>query len=179
MRVLNLGCGKDIKKSTSRKRFINLDVALLKGVDVVADLRGGIPFDEGTFDKVIAHHVLEHFFPDDLINLMNEIHRVLKDGGVIDIEVPHYKSKGAFKDPTHKSFFTEETFEYFTTEHNLGYYTDFSFEIVKLELKWEPWRIWKWINSYTIEDYLGINSHKLSGTPRVIKCQMKAVKRTD
>jgi hypothetical protein len=54
---------------------------------------------------------LEHI--NDVPALMEELYRICKHDAVVKIRVPYFKSTAAFKDPTHKSFFTERTFEYF------------------------------------------------------------------
>ena len=43
---------------------IALDVVPRSGVDVVADLCGGLPFDDDTFDLVVCSSVLEHVIDD-------------------------------------------------------------------------------------------------------------------
>jgi hypothetical protein len=43
---------------------------------------------------------------------MAEAHRVLHVAGWLHIEVPHYQSRNAFTDPTHRRYCTEETFCY-------------------------------------------------------------------
>jgi SAM-dependent methyltransferase len=45
-----------------------------------------IPFEDGTFDGVIAQAVLEHVV--DPYRCVEEIHRVLKDGGLVYAETP-------------------------------------------------------------------------------------------
>ncbi len=46
-----------------------------------------IPYAEGTFDWVIANHVLEHV-PDE-IKALTEIHRVLRPGGYAVLQTPY------------------------------------------------------------------------------------------
>jgi SAM-dependent methyltransferase len=46
----------------------------------------GLPFDDGSFDKVIAAEVLEHLPADQAA--MNEIARVLRPGGMAAVTVP-------------------------------------------------------------------------------------------
>lgn len=45
-----------------------------------------MPFEEGTFDLVIANHVLEHV--DDDVRAAREVHRVLKPGGLAILQAP-------------------------------------------------------------------------------------------
>lgn len=105
-RRLNLGCGTDI-----REGWVNLDRARLPGVDVVHDLSTlPLPFADGEFAEICAKDVLEHL---DYIPLLRELHRVLRVGGVLDIQVPHFTSAGNFIDPTHKRLFSIRTFEFF------------------------------------------------------------------
>ena len=81
-----------------------------------------IPFEENTFDFCTAFDFLEHI-PRQLyverestlpfINLMNEIHRVLKPNGYFLHSTPGYPSKQVFQDPTHVNFITEDTFPHY------------------------------------------------------------------
>jgi hypothetical protein len=45
---------------------------------------------------------------------MGEIHRVLAHGGWAFIEVPSTDGRGAFQDPTHVSYWNENSFWYYT-----------------------------------------------------------------
>jgi hypothetical protein len=45
---------------------------------------------------------------------MSEIYRVLADGGWAFIEVPSTDGRGAFQDPTHVSYWNENSFWYYT-----------------------------------------------------------------
>ena len=106
MLKLNLGGGKQKKEG-----YINIDIVTLPSVDIVHDLNNGIPFEDDTVDEVYSQHFLEHL--PDTVKIMEEIYRVCKKDALVRIKVPYFKSIGAFKDPTHVSFFTERTFEYF------------------------------------------------------------------
>lgn len=57
-----------------------------KDVDMVFDLRNGLPFDDESVDEIIAIQVLEHL--ESPLSLLEEAYRVLKPGGIIDVGVP-------------------------------------------------------------------------------------------
>lgn len=50
-------------------------------------------YDDEQFDAVVLYHVLEHL--EDPLSELREIHRILKPGGIILIEVPHPTSLDA------------------------------------------------------------------------------------
>jgi hypothetical protein len=52
--------------------------------------------------------------PRGPIHVMNEAHRVLVPGGLIDIEVPTTEGRGAWQDPTHVTFWNRNSFLYYT-----------------------------------------------------------------
>lgn len=123
---LNLGCGTDI-----RDGWVNLDVAALPGVDVVHDLnRLPLPFADGEFAHVYAKDVLEHV---NYVDVLRELHRILRSGGTLAIQVPHFTSADNYIDPTHIRRFSIRTFDFFVANHPAArhYYFDFAFsEIV-------------------------------------------------
>jgi len=98
---LNLGCGTDI-----RPGYINVDVALLSGIDVVVDLSASPwPFRESVFDEIQMINVLEHL--PGTIGAMEELHRISKPGGRIVIGVPYWNCWQSVADPTHKQRFQQ------------------------------------------------------------------------
>ncbi len=128
MERLNLGCGKNI-----RKGYLNVDKIDMEGVDVVCDLeRSPYPFKDDRFDYIYCDNVLEHL--EDLIPVMEELCRISKNGAEIEVLVPYFANFNAFKDPTHKSFFTLDTFNYFTEDSPWNFYTKARFRIKSREL---------------------------------------------
>lgn len=109
-RVLDMGCGGgrhafELYRRGARVVALDMDGEELKGVaDMFAALqpevpaaagaqavRGsayGLPFADGSFDKIIAAEVLEHL-PEDT-QAMSELARVLKPGGRIAVTVPRW-----------------------------------------------------------------------------------------
>jgi SAM-dependent methyltransferase len=107
------------------------------------DLTRNLPFDSDSVDSFTAFDVLEHIprwertksgieFP--FINLMNEIHRCLKPGGIFMALTPAYPSEAAFQDPTHVNVISQATLLYFTGNEPwaklLGYGFDNGFTVV-------------------------------------------------
>jgi len=89
-----------------------LSVDLCPPADVVTDLSKPWPWADSTVEAVKAFDIIEHI--EDKIHLMNELWRVLKPGGKAEIEVPNAThGAGAFQDPTHKSYWTMNSFQYF------------------------------------------------------------------
>jgi predicted SAM-dependent methyltransferase len=66
--------------------WVNVDVW---PAELALDFRRGLPFGAGSADRVYLSHVLEHLpYPDGVVQLLREIHRVLAPGGRIRIVVP-------------------------------------------------------------------------------------------
>lgn len=53
---------------------------------ITGDIQVGAPFGDGSFDRVIAIHVLEHLC--DLPGALAEVRRLLAPGGVFDVVLP-------------------------------------------------------------------------------------------
>ena len=82
--------------------------------DYVCDLNNGIPLPDNSVGVLNASHIIEHLH--DKNKTMAEIHRVLAHGGWAFIEVPSTDGRGAFQDPTHVSYWNENSFLYYTHE---------------------------------------------------------------
>ena len=53
--------------------------------------------------EIAATHVLEHLGQqtDVFLGVIKELHRLLVQGGKIEIKVPHFRGDGFWGDPTH------------------------------------------------------------------------------
>lgn len=80
--------------------------------DIICDLNDGIPLPDNSVGVLNASHVIEHI--RDPLKTMQEIHRVLADGGWAFIEVPSTDGRGAWQDPTHVSYWNQNSFWYYT-----------------------------------------------------------------
>ena len=83
MRRLNWGCGGD-----PRPGWINSDAIGAPGVDIVCDIRDGLPLEEDSIDYAVSIHSLPEVPYDDLIPVLVELCRVLKPGGVLRVTLP-------------------------------------------------------------------------------------------
>jgi SAM-dependent methyltransferase len=111
LRTLDVGSGGTKQKATSA----GVDMYPAPGLDVLADLRRRLPFADASVDRVYAVHVLEHVL--DLVPVMNELHRILADDGVLHVLSPHWQSIGAVADPTHVKYLDVQTFKWFCGPH--------------------------------------------------------------
>jgi len=102
---LNIGCADALIAG-----FVNIDIAPHPGVQE-ADLRQPWPWADGSIDYVRAWDIIEHL-PDKIFT-MNEIWRVLRPEGTVEIAVPTTDGSGAFQDPTHVSFWNRRSFLYY------------------------------------------------------------------
>jgi predicted O-linked N-acetylglucosamine transferase (SPINDLY family)/SAM-dependent methyltransferase len=119
-RSLDLGCGPQPKNPFSADEVFGIDVRDDLEVNIRrADLAiEPIPFDDDSFEYVSAYDFLEHvprvlYVPtrrNAFVELMNEIYRVLKMGGLFLSFTPAYPQPAAFQDPTHINIITDQTF---------------------------------------------------------------------
>lgn len=125
--VLDLGCGKKKREGTI-------------GVDFNTRLEGVVnhnlnefpyPFDNETVDKVYIDNCLEHL--DNPLRVMEEIHRMLKRDGEVKVIVPYFRSPYAYHDPTHKTFYTTQSFSYYDPQHPICIRYDYTKAYFKVE----------------------------------------------
>lgn len=117
---LDLGCGDSPRNPFNASIARGLDInASGDGAVICCDLGlGCIPLSTNQFDFITAFDFIEHIqrvaildgktrFP--FVELMDEIHRILKPGGLFLSRTPAYPHKEAFQDPTHVNIITEDT----------------------------------------------------------------------
>ncbi len=123
---LDLGCGAVPRNSfnCTKMHGIDLNNNPIHGVVKVDLLVEPIPFEDNIFDFITAYDFLEHvpriiYCPErrlPFIELMNEIYRTLKPGGIFLSCTPFYPYASAFRDPTHVNYITTETFSLYFDE---------------------------------------------------------------
>jgi predicted SAM-dependent methyltransferase len=80
---VNLGCGY-----RPFPGWLNVDIARGSQVDIVWDLRRGLPFRDGSCSAIFSEHVIEHLTREDGEVLLRECYRALQPGGVLRVSTP-------------------------------------------------------------------------------------------
>lgn len=125
---INLGCGDNPLEG-----YLNIDRQQKDGVDLVWDIRAGLPFPDDSLDEVRATHMLEDLSGEERIPAFEEIHRVLRPEGIFAFEVPHRESAGADM-PFHMSHWSPETFQAFASPKLVEAYDLPEFKILDLSV---------------------------------------------
>jgi len=126
---INLGCGYAHKEG-----YVNIDNRPEVKPDLIADVLEGLPFDDNSLDEVRAYDFLEHIPIGQTIQVITEIWRVLKPGGVFESSTPSTEGRGAFADPTHVSFWNRNSWLYYSNkEHRDLYGIKANFTITDIE----------------------------------------------
>ena len=123
-----------------------LSIDLRESADIRCDLNNGIPLQDNTVGVLNASHILEHLH--DKTKIMAEIYRVLAPGGWAFIEVPSTDGRGAFQDPTHVSYWNENSFLYYTDQY-LAQFID-NTEIRFQEFRKETWFPNEWMQNLNV-----------------------------
>jgi SAM-dependent methyltransferase len=120
---IDLGCGEKPRNPFQSKAIYGIDFFedASKGI-LSADLAvEAIPFNNNQIDYITAFDFIEHIprvaytpnrrFP--FVDLLNEVWRVLKPGGLFLSSTPIYPFVEAFQDPTHVNIITSNTLEHY------------------------------------------------------------------
>lgn len=150
MKQLDLGCGSQPAfENNGREGYEHFGVDInafdhVKAADLAIE---PIPYESDQFDIVTAYDFLEHipsfvYLPSGkgfkkincMVNLFNEIYRVMKDGGEFYFETPVAGTQGYWQDPTHVFGWTAETLHYFSGDY-YGFHDDLG-HTSKFQLLW-------------------------------------------
>jgi len=133
IRQLNLGSGSHLLPG-----YVNVDV--LPVADVQADLDKRWPWPDGSIDRILMRHSLEHL---NLEHCYLEAARVLRSGGEWDVWVPHGLS------PLSKGLGHTKDYSLLTFEHiskGMEYWLPAHFDTVTLTLEFSCIRrCWRWL----------------------------------
>lgn len=140
LKQCDLGAGGAMRlwEGVEEENYYGVDIEptshKVKYADLVLD---PIPFSDRMFDVVTAHDFMEHIPPmvyvpnvrfnktpqlrvvrrNCLIELFNEIYRVLKDGGVFHMQSPAFPTNASVSDPGHVSYWTEDSVNYYSGDY--------------------------------------------------------------
>ena len=132
------------ERETELKNLTKIDISQKYGrrKDYVSfpddiDITNGIPLPDDSVFIVNAIDILQKFA--DPTFAMSEIYRVLCDGGWAFIQVPSTDGRGAFQDPSHKSYWNQNTFWYYTNKHKAQFInnTKIRFQNFRLDTIWQ------------------------------------------
>jgi predicted SAM-dependent methyltransferase len=136
-RVLDVGCGRYKLRGS-----VGLDIVPLEGVDVIHDLnKFPYPFDDNSFDQIRLSHVIEHI--ESVTKTMEELHRILRPGGQLEITTPHYTDASSWQDPTHLWHLNSRSFDFFQEDYKTAYYSKARFKIEHSEIK--LLKLYRWL----------------------------------
>jgi SAM-dependent methyltransferase len=127
-RSLDLGCGLEPRNPFQAEHTHGVDIRGKDETHIVASdlFNQPIPYGDDFFSYVTAFDFIEHVprtvceqdrtrFP--FVELMDEIWRVLKPGGIFLSYTPAFPSQQVFQDPTHVNTISEHTFPLYFCHH--------------------------------------------------------------
>jgi ubiquinone/menaquinone biosynthesis C-methylase UbiE len=132
--ILELGCGNRKQISNS----IGIDVLDYEAVDIVGDVYSVLSqIPDKSISAVYSFHFFEHI--NDVTLLLEEISRILIDGGLLEVVVPHFSNPYFYSDYTHKISYGLYSFSYlaidnFFTRKTPTYQKDLKIEITNVKL---------------------------------------------
>jgi SAM-dependent methyltransferase len=148
---LDIGCGDFPRNPYRKENLYGLDIRNIENKNHVIFKQANlnfekIPFEDNFFGSISAFDYLEHIprvlvteqgqtrFP--FIEIMNEVWRVLANGGKFYALTPCYPAPQAFQDPTHVNFITESTHQYFCGEKPEGIMYGFDGKFKAEQCEW-------------------------------------------
>jgi SAM-dependent methyltransferase len=157
-RSLDFGCGDNPRNPFRAQTLFGIDIveqsSSFEKEEFLEDTEGQratlnrltisrfqkLPIQDAYFDAVTMFDVLEHLSREprdnsnEFISTLNEVHRVLKPGGIFFAVTPCFPSPASFQDPTHINIITEATSSYFVGKsppaQNFGYGFAGEFELI-------------------------------------------------
>jgi tetratricopeptide (TPR) repeat protein len=148
-RRLVIGSGKSWDSAA-----LNLDISSDWNPDILVDISDGRIFDvthsckrfgplkleKGYFERIDAHHVLEHI-PNLVLAMKNSLD-LLSYGGEMWITVPYDLSYGAWQDPTHVRAFNERSWLYYSDWFWYLGWGDARFDVVDQKFIYSPFGVY-------------------------------------
>lgn len=134
---IDYGCGNEPKKG-----YIGLNFPITEEADIEHDITDfPHPFDDNSVEAIYCDNVLEHFYLDEIHDILEEWARVCEDEALIEIRVPHYLNKNAHT-LNHKTKFSEVFWNCITPSHEYPVKDlEQSFEIVEIDRIWRGQKV--------------------------------------
>lgn len=146
---LNFGCGND-----SQEDAWNVDIVETKFTDQVFNFED-LPYDlpNEHYEYILAKQVFEHL--SDNVAVVYELYKKLRKGGVLEIQVPYWKSPNMWVHPQHKRGYNYETFDYFcigTFRNKMdGHWCNYTFSNIKKKIVFQKkYLFWNSIAEYIV-----------------------------
>ncbi|HBB32227.1 MAG TPA: hypothetical protein DDZ80_23695 [Cyanobacteria bacterium UBA8803] len=153
--VLAIGCGN----RQTEHGVVRLDISPSVNPDIVWDLDCiPYPFDNSTFSKIECFDVIEHL--SNIPQTLEELHRILKPGGLLKITTPHFSCANSYTDPTHKYHLSYFSFDYFCKDHNLAYYSKVRYRIYNRHIQFQGGRFSRSIVSRLANQFPKLYEHR-------------------
>jgi len=140
---LHLGCGPPNKRWPPGI-WVHADLKPIKGITLAFDATKTFPFKDNVFKGVYAGHFFEHFGWKTAHKILDEIHRVLRPGGEIQIKVPNAAKAAAVLQNENRTPL-EELRALFTFYGDGGFVHKMAYTkgTMRLLLKHDLWDIWQ------------------------------------
>lgn len=103
-------------RMNAKAGYITVD---LKDSQIIHDLNKPWPFADSSVGCIRAMDIFQHL--KDPLFTMKELYRILSPAGWAFIRVPSTDGRGAFQDPTHISYWNENSFQYYTKSDKAKY----------------------------------------------------------
>ena len=145
-KILDAGCGTGaiLQRLGNPEKNVGIDLAA-EAVEFcrqrgLTNVRQGdinaLPFDDASFDAIISSSVIYHDWVPDVARAVREMHRVLRPGGVVIVNVPAFRflhsahddavmTARRFRKPEIRELLLEQDFEI----RRLTYWTTFLFPL--------------------------------------------------
>lgn len=121
---LELCCGGHTKKG-----FVGLDIKKTGDTKIICDLnKEELPFDDNSIDEIYEQNSFYEL--ENPMKVINECHRVLKDGGILEFREMYFASHYAYT-PLTKNFWNFATARIWTK----GYRYAGMWEIIKIDFE--------------------------------------------
>jgi predicted SAM-dependent methyltransferase len=85
----------------AKKEWVNLDIVRAKKVNVIGT-GAALPFRDNSFEEIHCVHVLEHVRRHLHEPFLSEMHRTVRPGGLVYVEVPNFET--IVTENLHKAF---------------------------------------------------------------------------